>query len=78
MFHTLVGFVPKSGWLSDNSRVKNMDYSEKEVNVMNKKDILRYVAIGLLGALTALSTQINNESKIEKEVTKRLAKKEES
>ena len=60
------------------SRVKNMDYSEKEVNVMNKKDILRYVAIGLLGALTALSTQINNESKIEKEVTKRLAKKEES
>ena len=60
------------------SRVKNMDYSEKEVNVMNKKDILRYVAIGLLGALTALSTQINNESKIEKEVTKRLTKKEES
>ena len=60
------------------SRVKNMGYSEKEVNVMNKKDILRYVAIGLLGALTALSTQINNESKIEKEVTKRLAKKEES
>ena len=59
-------------------RVKNMDYSEKEVNVMNKKDILRYVAIGLLGALTALSTQINNESKIEKEVTKRLTKKEES
>lgn len=55
-----------------------MDYSEKEVNVMNKKDILRYVAIGLLGALTALSTQINNESKIEKEVTKRLTKKEES
>ena len=55
-----------------------MDYSDKEVNVMNKKDILRYVAIGLLGALTALSTQINNESKIEKEVTKRLAKKEES
>ena len=45
---------------------------------MNKKDILRYVAIGLLGALTALSTQINNESKIEKEVTKRLAKREES
>ena len=60
------------------SRVKNMGYSEKEVNVMNKKDILRYVAIGLLGALTALSTQINNESKIEKEVTKRLTKKEES
>ena len=60
------------------SRVKNMDYSEKEVNVMNKKDILRYVAIGLLGALTALSTQINNENKIEKEVTKRLTKKEES
>lgn len=60
------------------SRVKNMDYSEKEVNVMNKKDILRYVAIGLLGALTALSTQINNESKIEKEVTKRLTKKEET
>ena len=60
------------------SRVKNMDYSEKEVNIMNKKDILRYVAIGLLGALTALSTQINNESKIEKEVTKRLTKKEES
>ena len=60
------------------SRVKNMDYSQKEVNVMNKKDILRYVAIGLLGALTALSTQINNESKIEKEVTKRLTKKEES
>ena len=59
-------------------RVKNMDYSEKEVNVMNKKDILRYVAIGLLGALTALSTQINNESKIEKEVTKRLTKKEET
>ena len=55
-----------------------MDYSDKEVNVMNKKDILRYVAIGLLGALTALSTQINNESKIEKEVTKRLTKKEES
>ena len=55
-----------------------MDYSEKEVNIMNKKDILRYVAIGLLGALTALSTQINNESKIEKEVTKRLTKKEES
>ena len=55
-----------------------MDYSEKEVNVMNKKDILRYVAIGLLGALTALSTQINNDSKIEKEVTKRLTKKEES
>lgn len=44
---------------------------------MNKKDILRYVAIGLLGALTALSTQINNNSKIEKEVEKRLAKKEE-
>lgn len=60
------------------SRVKNMGYSEKEVNVMNKKDILRYVAIGLLGALTALSTQINNESKIEKEVTKRLTKKEET
>ena len=60
------------------SRVKNMGYSEKEVNVMNKKDILRYVAIGLLGALTALSTQINNDSKIEKEVTKRLTKKEET
>lgn len=45
---------------------------------MSKKDILHYVAIGLLGALTALSTQINNESKIEKEVTKRLAKREES
>lgn len=45
---------------------------------MNKKDILHYVAIGLLGALTALSTQINNESKIEKEVTKRLAKRGES
>lgn len=45
---------------------------------MNTKDILHYVVIGLLGALTALSTQINNESKIEKEVTKRLAKKEES
>jgi len=45
---------------------------------MNKKDILRYVTIGLLGALTALSTQINNNSKIEKEVAERLAKKEES
>ena len=60
------------------SRVKNMGCSDKDVNLMNKKDILRYVAIGLLGALTALSTQINNESKIEKEVTKRLTKKEES
>lgn len=45
---------------------------------MTKKDILRYITIGLLGALTALSTQINNNSKIEKEVEKRLAKKEES
>lgn len=45
---------------------------------MNKKDILRYITIGLLGALTALSTQINNNSKIEKEVEKRLAEKEES
>lgn len=45
---------------------------------MNKKDILRYITIGLLGALTALSTQINNNSKIEKEVAKRLAEKEES
>lgn len=45
---------------------------------MNKKDILRYITIGVLGALTALSTQINNNSKIEKEVAKRLAKKEES
>lgn len=45
---------------------------------MNKKDILRYITIGLLGALTALSTQINNNSKIEKEVAKCLEKKEES
>lgn len=45
---------------------------------MDKKGILRYVGIAILGALTALSTQLNNNNKIEKEVEKRLAEKEES
>ncbi len=43
---------------------------------MDKKGILRYVGIAILGALTALSTQFNNDKTIEKEVEKRLAEKE--